>query len=72
VILVLPVAWILSIFFPNFFVFIFPLVTGWVHGGLIYSCFYSDYGLWYYVSSGLGVVFMFLLCTVVAAIVCGH
>ena len=47
VILVLPVAWILSIFFPNFFMFVFPLVTGWVHGGLIYSRFFLalNYGI---------------------------
>lgn len=71
VILVLPVAWILSIFFPKFFMFVFPLVTGWVNGGLVYSCYYSESKLWYYVSSGIGVLFMFLVCTVVTAIVCG-
>lgn len=69
VILVLPVAWILSIFFPKFFMFVFPLVTGWVNGGLVYSCFYSDSKLWYYASSGIGVLCMFLLCTIVTAIV---
>jgi len=69
VILVFPVAWILSIFFPKFFMFVFPLVTGWVNGGLVYSCFYSDSKLWYYVSSGIGVLCMFLLCTIVTAIV---
>ena len=69
VILVLPVAWILSIFFPNFFMFVFPLVTGWVNGGLVYSCFYPNSKLWYYVSCGVGVLVMFLLCTIVTAIV---
>lgn len=69
VILVLPVAWILSIFFPKFFMFVFPLVTGWINGGLVYSCFYSDSTFWYYVSSGIGVLCMFLLCTIVTAIV---
>jgi hypothetical protein len=69
VILVLPVAWILSIFFPTFFMFVFPLVTGWVNGGLVYSRFYSDSKLLYYLSSGIGVLCMFLLCTIVTAIV---
>lgn len=69
VILVLPVAWILSIFFPTFFMFVFPSVTGWVNGGLVYSRFYSDSKLLYYVSSGIGVLCMFLLCTIVTAIV---
>jgi len=69
VILVLPVAWILSIFFPNFFMFVFPLVTGWVNGGLVYSRFYPNSKLWYYVSCAIGVLVMFLLCTIVTAIV---
>ena len=68
-ILVLPVAWILSIFFPKFFMFVFPLVTGWVNGGLVYSCFYSDSKVWYYVSCGIGVLAIFLVCTIVTAIV---
>ena len=72
VILVLPVAWILSIFFPKFFTFVFPLVTGWVNGGLVYSYFYSDSKVWYFVSSGIGVLCMFLLCTIVTAIVCAQ
>jgi len=71
VILVLPVAWILSIFFPNFFMFVFPLVTGWVQGGLVYSCFHSGSKLWYFLSSVIGVLCMFLICTVVTAIVAG-
>lgn len=69
VILALPAAWILSIFFPNFFMFVFPLVVGWVHGGLVYSNFYSGSKSWYYMSSGLGVLCMFLFCTIVTAIV---
>jgi hypothetical protein len=71
VILVLPVAWILSIFFPKFFMFVFPLVAGWVNGGLVYSYFYEDSKVWYYVSSGIGALCMFLLCTIVTAIVAG-
>lgn len=70
VILVLPVVWVLSIFFPKFFMFVFPLITGWVNGGLVYSYFYSGSKLWYYVSSGIGVLCMFLVCTIITAIVC--
>jgi hypothetical protein len=72
VILVLPAAWILSMFFPNFFMFIFPLITGWVNGGLVYEYFSSASGFWYYASCALGTLFMFLLCTVVIAIVCSE
>ena len=71
VILVLPVAWILSIFFPNFFMFVFPLVTAWVNGGLVYSCFYQDPNLLYYVYSAAGTMVTFLVCTVITAIVAG-
>ena len=69
VILVFPVAWILSIFFPRFFMFVFPLITGWVNGGLVYSCLYANSKLWYYLSSAIGVLAMFLVCTIVTAIV---
>ena len=71
VILTLPVVWVLSIFFHNFFMFIFPLIIGWVYGGLVYTYFYSRSKLWYYVSSGIGVLCMFIICTIVAAIVAG-
>jgi hypothetical protein len=72
VLLVLPVAWVLSIFFPKFFMFIFPLVSGWVHGGLLYSHFYGGSGLWYYISCVGGLACMFLVCTVITAIVTGR
>ena len=71
VLFALPVAWILSIFFPNFFMFIFPLVTGWVNGGLVYSCFYSNSNLWYYLSCVIGTLVTFLVCTIVTAVVAG-
>lgn len=69
VILVLPIAWILSTFFPKFFMFVFPLITGWFNGGLVYSYFYTDSKLWYYASSAMGVLFMFIVCTIITAIV---
>ena len=68
---VLPGAWVLSRMFPNFFMFVFPLVTGWVYGGLIYSSLGGNSKVSYYLSSVTGVVFMFLVCTVVTAIVVG-
>jgi len=71
VILALPVAWILSIFFPNFFMFVFPLVTGWINGGLVCSYFYQDPKLLYYVYSAVGTLVTFLVCTVITAIVAG-
>lgn len=71
VILAMPVAWILSIFFPNFFMFVFPLITGWVYGGLVYTFFNSGSKLWYYVSCGVGTLATFLVCTIVTAIVAG-
>jgi hypothetical protein len=71
VILVFPFAWILSIFFPNFFMLVFPLVSGWINGGLVYSCFYPDSNLWYYVSCAVGTLTTFLVCTIVTAIVAG-
>lgn len=70
-ILAFPLAWILSIFFPNFFMFVFPLVTGWINGGLVYSCFYSESTLWYYVGCAVGTLGTFLVCTIVTAIVAG-
>ncbi|MBW8039265.1 MAG: hypothetical protein FVQ85_04630 [Planctomycetes bacterium] len=68
-ILVLAVAWILSVP-PFFFIveFLLVIVSGWVYGGLVYNRFYSGSGLWYYVSSGVGVLCMFLFCYVILAV----
>lgn len=71
VILAMPVAWILSIFFPNFFMFVFPLIIGWIYGGLVHPFFNSGSKLCYYVSCGVGTLAMFLVCTIVTAIVAG-
>jgi len=71
-ILVLPVAWILSIlpFFPFFIVVgIYCLVSSWVYGGLVYSRLFSGSGEWYYVSSGVGVLCMFLVYIVIVSII---
>lgn len=68
-ILVLPVAWILSVApFFSIVMFLLVIVSGWVYGGLVYNRFYSGSGLWYYVSSGVGVLCMFLFCYVILAV----
>ncbi|MBA7660787.1 hypothetical protein ES703_68793 [subsurface metagenome] len=69
VILVLPIAWILSVppFF-SFFMYLLVIVSGWVYGGLIFSYFSSTSKLWYYTSRAMGVVFMFIACTIIMAI----
>lgn len=62
-ILLLPIAWILSCmpFFPFFIVmYLLIIVTGWIYGGLIFSYFSSTSKLWYYASCALGVVFTFI------------
>ena len=71
VILTLPVAWILSIFFPNFFVFIFPLPVGWVYGNVLFSYLFPNSTVWYYAGGIIGIISMFILCTIVVAYVCG-
>lgn len=70
VILTLPVAWILSIFFPNFFLYIFPLVCGWGHGNTLFSYFYPNSKVWYYAGGVIGVIFYEVFCAVVVAYVC--
>ena len=35
VLLTIPVVWILSIFFPNFFMFVFPLIVGQVSRSIV-------------------------------------
>jgi len=71
VILALPVAWILSIFFPNFFIFIFPLPVGGVYGNAFFSYLYPNSTVWYYAGGIIGIISMFILCTIVVAYVCG-
>lgn len=65
------IAWILAIRFSTFFLFVFPLVTGWVYGGIIVSRFHPKSTAWYYTGSALGVLAMFIVCSVVVAIVMG-
>jgi len=70
-VLILPAAWILSFapFFPYFIVmYLLVIVSGWVYGGLIFSYFSSTSKLWYYASRAMGVLFMFISCTIIMAI----
>ena len=72
-ILVLPVAWILSIlpgisFIVKYLLFI---VSGWVYGGLIFSYFDSTSQLWYWASRVLGVVFMNMAYAIIMVLL-GH
>jgi len=68
-VLILPIALVLSIFLQRFFTYIYPLVAGWVFGGMIFSDLYPGSRGWYYRGSFIGATLMFLLCTVVFAIV---
>jgi len=70
-ILILPAAWILSFvpFFPYFIVmYLLVIVSGWIYGGLIFSYFSFTSKLWYYASRAMGVLFMFIACTIIVAI----
>ncbi len=65
------VAWILAIRFSTFFMFVFPLVTGWVYGGIIFSRFYPESTAWYCGGAALGALTMFIVCSVVVGITMG-
>ena len=65
------VAWVLAMRFSTFFMFVFPLVTGWVYGAIILSRLYPESTAWYYGGAVLGVLTMFIVCTIVVAIVTG-
>ena len=69
VLLVLPVCAVIAIFFQRFMAFIFPLCAGWAYGGLAYEAVSGGSKLRYYVSCVLGVLAMFVVCTLVFAIV---
>ncbi len=71
VLLTMPVVWILSRVFPNFFMFVFPLPVGWVYGNVIFSYLHPNSKVWYYAGGVIGIISMFILCTIVVAYVCG-
>jgi uncharacterized membrane protein len=65
------VTWILAIRFSTFFMFVYPLVTGWVYGGIILSRYHTDSAVWYYSGAALGALTMFVVCSIVVAIILG-
>jgi len=65
----IPVLWISAFLFPNFTLYIFPLVFGWVYGTMISSDIFSGSRAWYYGGGVLGVLAMFLICTVIVAFI---
>lgn len=66
------IAWILSIFFTRFFMFIFPLVVGWNLGRDLSSYWEPLPTFWHYAAGPIGLVVMFIVCTIVTAIVVTH
>ena len=66
---ILPIAWVLSIFFPRFFLFIFPLVAGWGLGINTFTGIFPGSRGWYWGGGAIGAVTMFCFCTIVVAIV---
>lgn len=62
-------AWILSSFFPKFFMFIFPLGAGWGLGRALFSYREPLPAFWHYASGPVGLTTMFIICTIVTAIV---
>jgi hypothetical protein len=69
--LVVPVAWILSMFFPKpkFFILIFPLPFGWVYGNVFFSYLYPNSTVWHHIGGIIGIISMFILCKIVVAYV---
>jgi len=69
ILIVFPIAWILSRMYPTFFMFGFPLVFGWVLGSQIFKDLFPDSKIWYYGGGAIGLSFMFAFCTIVVAII---
>jgi len=69
VLIAVPVLWFLAIPFSGFFLFFFPLIMGWIFGTMICSEVIPNSRGWYYGGGGIGVLVMFVVCTVVVAII---
>ena len=67
--IIFPIAWVLSRMFPNYFMFIFTLAFGWIFGSKIFSDFFPNSKVWFYSGGIIGLLFMFVFCTVVVAII---
>ncbi len=66
------VTWLLSIFFPRFFMFIFPLIVGFFLGQALFSYWQPLPTFWHYAAGPIGIMVMFIVCTVITAIVTTH
>jgi hypothetical protein len=69
---VLPVAGVLSVpfqMFTSFFMFHFPLISGWVIGAHILTDMFPDSKGWYWGGGAIGAVVMLIVCSIVTAIV---
>ena len=69
VLIAVPILWVLAIPFYGFFLYIFPLIMGWVFGTMFLSEALPHSRSWYYGSGVLGVLAMFVVCTVVLAVI---
>jgi hypothetical protein len=54
---------------PSVFTYIIPLVAGWAYGGMIFSDLFPGSRWWYYGGSCIGAISMFVVCTILFAIV---
>jgi hypothetical protein len=66
---VIPVVWVLSIFFPQFFLYIFPLVAGGVLGSMVVSQLDLSSSLWGFGGPVLGAAVMFVFCTFIVEVI---
>ena len=69
ILIIFPIAWVLSRFYPTFFMFVFPLMFGGVFGSKIFTDFFPNSKIWFYGGGVIGVLFMFIFCTVMVAII---
>lgn len=67
--LVLPVGLLLSPTFPRFFMYSFPVGFGWATGAHIMTGLFPEAPAWYWGGGALGVLAMFIFCSVVVGIV---
>jgi hypothetical protein len=61
------VAWLLSIPFQWFFLYIFPLAVGWAYGSVLFARLYPNSKAWQYGGGAIGLVTIFFFCTIVVA-----
>ena len=69
ILIIFPIAWVLSRLYPTFFMFAFPTICGGVFGSEIFTDFFPNSKIWFYGGGAIGILFMFVFCTVVVAII---